>query len=294
MQVLVTGANGFIGRDLIPRLSRHHEVLAVVRGPHQAAPSERVSVVAMDLARSLRTKMLPAQIDIIIHLAQANVQFPEGASELFAVNTSATQQLLDYGRRAGARQFILASTGDVYGWHLGLCRETDPAEPVSYYAATKHAAETLTRAYSDYFATCVLRLFQPYGPGQLNRLIPRLADRIRQQQAVRLHKDDQPRLTPIHIDDVARAIERSIDKCYTGTLNIAGEQVVSMRELAETIGRMLGSQPVFEETGQVWADLMGDNSLMKQVLGRWDMIMLADGLSRTFKGEEAIPWEARS
>lgn len=287
MKVLVTGAKGFIGRHLVSRLSSRYEICDVVRDARQAASTETAYIVVMDLARTLDTNALPAEIDIIIHLAQANVPFPEGANELMAVNTSATLQLLDYGRRAGARQFILASTGDVYGPHSGLSKETDTIAPQSFYAITKYAAELLVQSYSGYLLPCVLRLFQPYGPGQSGRLIPKLREHIRQQEAVRIHKDDRPRMTPIYIDDVTHAIQCAIDSAYSGIVNIAGERTLSMRELAQEIGRAIETQPLFEETGEEAADLMGDNSLMKKVLGNWNMVSIGEGLSRTFKSEEA-------
>jgi len=242
----------------------------------------------MDLARTLKVSALPAEIDVIIHLAQANVPFPEAANELWAVNTSSTQRLLEYARGARARQFVLASTGDVYGRRTGLCKETDTTAPVGYYGLTKAVAEMLVQTYSDYLRPCILRLFQPYGPGQSDRLIPKLADRIRQGRVVQLNKDDRPRMTPVYVDDVTRAVESAIDSSYSGTVNIAGDRVVSVRELAEEIGRALGYEPFFEESGRESADLMGDNNLMRQLLGDWSIVALDDGLSRTFKDEGAI------
>lgn len=287
MRILVTGASGFIGRHLVSRLSKAHELFAVDRDPQRAAQSETAHVFVMDLGRTLNVSALPAEIDIIIHLAQANVTFPEAANELWAVNTSTTQQLLDYGRRARAHQFVLASTGDVYGRRIGLCKETDAAAPVSYYGLTKRVAEMLVQTYSDYLRPCIVRLFQPYGPGQTDRLIPRLADRIRQGQVIRLNKDDRPRMTPVYVDDVTRAVESAIDASYSGTVNIAGDRVVSIRELAEEIGRAVECQPVFEESGQESVDMMGSNELMKNVLGEWPMVSLTDGLSRALGDKEA-------
>lgn len=283
MRILVTGASGFIGRHLVSRLSGAHELYAVERDPQRAAQNETASLVMMDLARTLDVSALPAQIDIIIHLAQANVPFPEAANELWAVNSTTTQQLLDYGRGARARQFVLASSGDVYGRRTGLCKETDAAAPASYYGLTKRVAEMLVEAYSDYLRPCIVRLFQPYGPGQSDRLIPKLADRIRRGRVVRLNKDDRPRMTPVYVDDVTRAIESAIDSSHSGTVNIAGDRVVSVRELAEEIGRTLGREPFFEESGQESADMMGSGELMKQVLGKWPMVSLADGLSAHLK-----------
>jgi UDP-glucose 4-epimerase len=287
VKVLVTGAGGFIGRHLVVHLSNQHEVYATARNSTPGAPVNAFSRIEIDLAQPLDTRVLPARIDVIIHLAQANVLFPEAANELFAVNTNSTQQLLDYGRRAGARQFILASTGDVYGERFGLCREADPAAPSKYYGLTKHIAEMLVRSYAGYFQSSIMRLFRPYGPDQTARLIPNLASSIGQGRAVRLDKDDRPRMTPIYIDDVIHAIKQAMSCSYSGTINIAGDRVVSMRELAQEIGRTLGREPIFKETGNESADAAGDNNLMKQVLGSWNMVSLGEGLSRTLKGEEA-------
>ncbi len=287
MRIVVTGAAGFIGHYLTASLSARHEVIALARKVEKANLAGNASLIEMDLTGVLKTEALPTQVDVLIHLAQANVAFPEAANELFAVNTSATQQLLDYARRAGAQHFILASTGDVYGPRLGLCRESDAAAPVSYYGVTKYASELLGNSYASYLKPCVLRLFQPYGPGQVNRLIPKLADRIRQGQTIRLNQGNRPHVTPIYIDDVVSAFERVIALSYAGLLNVAGDTVVSLRGLAEALGQVLGIEPSFEETEGETSDLMGDNSQMKEALGLSPSVGLHAGLSRTFANEEA-------
>ena len=292
MKIVVTGGAGFIGRHLLSRLSDGNEVIAVVRDGSQVFLKEKASLVVMDLARPLDVSVLPSKIDVLVHLAQANVTFPEGANELMAVNTSATQQLLDYGRRAGAQQFIFASTGDVYGPQLGLSKETDAASPTNYYGVTKYAAELLVQSYSPYMVPTVLRLFQPYGPRQAGRLIPKLMERIRQKEPVQLHNEGRPRMTPVYVDDVTHAIQRAIDVAYGGILNIAGDRALSMRELAEEIGLALGNQPKFAATGEESTNRMGDNRLMKEVLGSWEMVSLSEGLSRTLNTEEANSWQA--
>lgn len=292
MKVLVTGATGFIGQYLVRGLSAQHEVFVVARNPIPSSSQLTCSIITMDLARPIDSRALPEQVDTIIHLAQAPVALPESANEMFAVNTHSTQQLLDYSRRSGARRFVLASTGDVYG-REGRAREIDPAAPVSFYGVTKRAAEMLVESYSDYFETCILRLFHPYGPGQSNRLIPKMAERLRLQQPVLLHDNDRPHVTPIYIDDLILAIERVVESSYVGILNIAGERGVSIRELAEEIGSVLGYRPIFEDTGKAVVDLAGDNDLMKEVLGKWTMVSLAEGLNRALNVKEDTECQIR-
>lgn len=282
MKILVTGAAGFIGRHLVAHLAGRHEVIALTRSDAHAEPDRQWVTVAMDLARPLEPYRLPSRVDAIINLAQANVTFPKFADKLLAINTAAVQQLLDYARSAKAQRFVLASSGDVYGTRLGKCRESDEAFPRSFYGVTKYAAELLTQPYSDYFRSCMLRLFQPYGPAQTGRLIPRMAEHIQQGQPIRLNRDSRPFLSPIYITDVIAAFERASLCDYSGVVNVAGETVVSMRGLAERLGEVLGVAPVFEDTAQDVGDLMGDNSRMKKVLGLHPSVGLDEGLTRTF------------
>lgn len=285
MRILVSGATGFIGRHLVSRLSKEHEVFALVRGTPSESRTAGVSFVT-DLSKDFETGSWPDHMDAVIHLAQANVPLPEAVRELFWVNTVATERLLEYAQKAGARRFVLASTGDVYGHRMGMSREADPPAPAGLYEVSKYAAELLVQAHSSDLETCILRLFRPYGPGQMNRLIPRLAENIIQQKPIRLHKGDRPHMTPIFIDDVVTAFVHALGSSPPGIFNVAGDEKVSLRELSQTIGRILKSEPLFEETGEENPDSMGDNTRMKEWWGLGPQVGLTEGLARTFR---AVP-----
>jgi nucleoside-diphosphate-sugar epimerase len=278
MRVLITGANGFLGRNLVLRLGDKHETTALVR-PGQTTPLA-AHVVEADLRGPVSPAKLPSGIDAVVHLAQASVKPGESAVEMFDVNTRSTIELLEWSRRAGASRFIFASSGDVYRSRVGPCVESDALEPASFYAVTKRASELLTAAYGDYFGSCVLRFFHPYGPGQSSRLIPNLAKRIQSDEPVFVDMRDGPGLTPIYIDDAITAIEGVLASSWTGAMNVAGDAVVTIRDLADAIGRIVGREPVVVRSDEERGDLMGDNALMKRVLGSWPMVRLEEGLSR--------------
>jgi nucleoside-diphosphate-sugar epimerase len=289
MKILITGGTGFVGRNLIARLAPKHDIVTLVRRRPSVALPGNVAVQIVDLAQRLDFGLLPARTDVIVHLAIAEHRFPETASQAFAVNTASTQQLLDYGRRARVKQFILASTGDVYGHrHVGTARETDPANPGSYYAVTKYAAELLVQAYASVLKPCILRLYHPYGTGQTDRLIPRLIEQIRGGTAVRVHPGKRPQLTPTHIDDVAIAFGRAVEKQLTGVYNVAGDTVISLYDLARAIAGIIGNSPVFEEVQEEHGDLAGDSTALKRILGAWPTVPLADGLLRTCVGANEV------
>lgn len=281
MKILITGATGFIGRHLVPCLARDHDVFALARNRESAPAIPGVRTVVADLCAPIDRSLLPPRIDAIIHLAQANVPFPESANELFAVNTGSAQALLDYARNAQAHKFLLASSGDVYGGQDHLATENDRPNPQSFYAVTKYASEMLARSYSSILDPVVLRLFTPFGPGQSKRLIPKLVQRIGASKPITLNRDDRPRLTPLFIDDVVISFERALSCSGAGVLNLAGDSAVSVRDLSLEIGKLIGVEPVFEQTDQTSADLMGNNALMKSTLGSWELVNLNEGLRRT-------------
>lgn len=282
MKILITGAAGFIGRNLVSRLSLKHEVFAVIRRQRGMPFDAGVSAITMDLAHELDLMVLPEKMDAIIHTAHSYGLFPQAANESFSVSVSCTQRLLDYGVRSGARQFVLASTGDVYGRRCDPCAETDPPQPESFYGATKYSAELLVHAYSAYLVPTVLRIFHTYGPGQTERLVAYLAKQILSDFPIRVHNGCRPYLTPTYIDDVCLAFERALDTDYSGILNVAGDVVINVKGLAGIIAGLLGREAIFEETGEEVGNLVGVNHRFKEAFNMNSLVELEDGLSRTF------------
>jgi nucleoside-diphosphate-sugar epimerase len=280
VRVLITGVTGFIGRRLVSRIARRHEIFALVR--HADVVVAGAETLVSDLRNPLRRFVLPEHVDAVVHLAQADAGFPAGATELFSVNTTATLELLDYARAAGAGRFVLASTGDVYGPGAQPRREGDELRPASFYGTTKSCAEALALSYRPYLGACILRLFRPYGPGQVGRLLPRLARAIHDGQPIDLAGARGPLLTPIFIDDVATAFERALESAWVGPLNVCGDETVFLDELAGRLGRALGIAPTYRHVGGEPAHEHGDNALMRRALGDWPRVTLDAGLGRSF------------
>jgi nucleoside-diphosphate-sugar epimerase len=276
--VLVTGAAGFVGRHLVPRLASEHDVIALVRRP-PASPFGAARILEADLADPRLETLLPGGIDVIVHLAQAYRAFPEHAGEIFGVNAGSTQRLADWGRRNGVRRFILASSGSVYAPASRPLHEDDPVRPLSFHPATKLIAEQLLTYYEDAMAVVRLRLFAPYGPGQTDRMIPRLVATIGEGRPVRLSRGGEPRLNPIHVDDLVGIIGQAVAGAGAPVVNIAGPRAVSVADIAEIIGSNLGRVPVFEAHDvDPPGDLIADTGRMHAVFRVGALIDPSDGL----------------
>ena len=280
MKVLVTGATGFVAGHLVPALGRAHEVVALGHDAARTASAEGVETLQLDLREPGFAERLP-QVDAIVHLAQANVPFPDGAADLFAVNTASTAALLDHARRSGATRFVFASSASVYGLGDGRRSEDDAAAATDFYSGTKLAAERFVGAYRGELGTTIMRLVAPYGPGQQNRMIPRLIASVREGRPVQLNAGGRPRMNPIYVDDVVRVVESALASDGHQLVNVAGDDSVTIRELAETIGGVVGVEPVFEERDSASGDIVADNRRMRDVFGLDSLTRLSDGIART-------------
>src|SRR5262249_53125011 len=90
------------------------------------------------------------------------------------------------------------------------------------------------------FKLSILRLFAPYGPGQAGRLIPELVRRIRQGEAITLPADGKGmRMAPTYVDDICTVIETALVEDWQGIFNVAAPAGLSLREIAELIGKVL-------------------------------------------------------
>jgi nucleoside-diphosphate-sugar epimerase len=276
--VLVTGAAGFVGRHLVPRLATEHDVIALVRRP-PGSPLGTVSVLEADLTDPAFEAMLPDGVDVVVHLAQGYLAFPEHAGEIFAVNAGSTQRLADWGRRTGVRRFVLASSGSVYAPAARPLTEADPPRPLAFHPATKLMAEQMLGFYEDAMDIVRLRLFAPYGPGQTDRMIPRLIATIAEGRPVVLSRGGQPQLNPIHVDDLVGLIGQAVAGAGASVVNIAGPRVVSVADIAAIIGSTLGRMPEFESHDvDPPGDLVADTSRMRTVFRIGTLVDPSDGV----------------
>jgi UDP-glucose 4-epimerase len=152
MRVLITGANGFLGRHVVRAVAdRGHQVRALVRSTANVPRwPDRVETVVGDLRRRDLSSLV-ADIDAVIHLA-ASVR---GDDETQFINTVvATENLLEAVRLASIDRFVLCSSFAVYDWRRAsdLLDEETPLESDLYardgYAIAKSWQEKLVRRYA--------------------------------------------------------------------------------------------------------------------------------------------------
>lgn len=274
MDILITGANGFVGRNLLERLStEEHRIWAVGRNDNESLSNKKLTWIKQDLSLTIKTENFPSSIDVVIHLAQSEHfrNFPEKANEIFDVNTNSTQRLLDYARSADAKQFILASSGGIYGYgNQAFDEESVPANQgeLGFYLGTKLCSEILAENYQSFFNVIVLRFFFIYGYNQRKTmLIPRLISSVREGLPIKLQGENGIIINPIHVSDAVAAIRECLFLKENNKFNVCGLDVLSLREIAEIIGEITDGKPVFEiENSPIIRNLVGDTQKMAKNL----------------------------
>jgi len=272
-KILVTGANGFIGRHLVRRLKAEgYSIGALVRPASDSQKTDRIEAVSYfhgDIRNYDEIKMAFSTFepDTIIHLATyyAVMHRADEIGVMIDTNVKGTTNLLEAAKESGAvKLFINTSSTQVYEQKKQRLKEDDEIKPQSLYAVTKLYAEDACSYYADAFhLPCVtLRLFPPYGPGDHERrLIPYVIGS--------LLKNIPPNLTTgkqewdfVYIDDIVNAY-LAVLKSYPfkdehTIINIGTGEAVSIRSFVEKIRENIESDiellwgSVAHRSNEVW------------------------------------------
>ncbi len=271
-RILVTGASGLVGSAFIKAMPRDVELILLGRrAPPTCGPN--IYSIEHDLcAPSLPP--LPNDIDTIVHLAQERDYraFPERAAPVFAINTAATLQLLDWGRAAGVRRFVLASTGGLYAPSAMPATERSPIAisegSLAFYFGTKKSAELIAQSFRELMTVAILRFFFVYGSGQAPiMLLPRLIASVRAGRPVQLVGKDGLAFNPIHASDAGAAVAVATSLEHHLLANVAGPEIVTLRALGERIGKFVSRDAQFEgSTDAASPSMVADIDLMRRHL----------------------------
>ena len=147
-KILITGANGRVGRLLQAALSSDYDLRLADISPCETTYSEDTHVINILSPESLTAVM--RGVDCVIHLAAIADEIPD-AERILQTNILGTRNVLEAAKEAGVSRFIFASSIHTVGFYPRsqvLTRETPP-RPSGFYGVSKVACEALVRLYAD-------------------------------------------------------------------------------------------------------------------------------------------------
>jgi UDP-glucose 4-epimerase len=253
MRTLVTGGAGFIGSHLCDRLvGRGDEVWCVDnlhlgrrRNIAHLEPSNAFHFLEQDvLARDrLDALFAEARFDCVFHLA-ANSDISAGTADPeldFRLNELTTTAVLDMMRRHGVRRLFFASTSAIFGEADAVLHEDfGPLAPISFYGASKLAAEAYISTYAHLFgiAAVVLRFPNVVGERATHGVIYDFLRKLeRNPHELEVLGDGNQTKPYLYVADLIDAILLACEKS-TGPLAVyhaAGIGETSVREIAEIV-----------------------------------------------------------
>ena len=273
-KILITGANGLLGRNLVELLSKKYKVYALVQDKKKIKfkIKKNISILEIDLA-NINLKKLPSDIDIIYYLAQSNQfkNFPRGTSDMISVNIITPNILAKWGIQKGVKKFIYTSTGGVYSGQIKSIKENkniNANKQIGFYNNTKLSAEMLLRNYTNNFETLtIIRPFFIYGFGQKkNMLIPKLILNIKNNKEITIHGNQGIKINPIYVTDAANAMFKILNLKKSMIINLCGKEVISLKTLILLIGKYLKKKPIIKYNHLFQSNLIGNSILMRKKL----------------------------
>jgi nucleoside-diphosphate-sugar epimerase len=295
MRILVTGASGFVGSQVVRKLvADGHEVTALARPASSFWRLEdqegRFRVVRSDTrqAKGMLEPLGAWHPEACVHLAWYAVpgeylHSPENTSSL-----ALSLNLLEELAAAGCGRVVMTGTCFEYDTDMGYLREDGPTRPATIYAAAKLAAgqvgSLMAAKLGIGFAWA--RLFYIYGPFEdERRLVPAVIRALLAGSEFPATAGTQVR-DYLHVEDVAAALCALAVQPVTGTYNVCSGEPITIADLVRQVAQ-IAERPDLIRLGAVQNRvgeprfICGDNSRLKDATGWTPRHNLAEGLAST-------------
>lgn len=246
-KVLVTGANGFIGRNSLPLLHAcgyeiHATNTKLLLKNYPYVKWHQIDLLDSRQVFELMGKVRPTHL---LHFAWSTKpgEYWNSTENFQWVKTGL--DLMQAFASNGGQRVVMAGTCSEYNWHYGYCSEhLTPLEPASLYGTCKHALQKMLNAFS--LEACLSaawgRIFFLYGPHEHpSRLVASVVGSLLKKRPALCSHGRQLR-DFLYVQDVADAFVSLLESDVFGPVNIASGQPVSIRDVVCQIAGKLNAE----------------------------------------------------
>lgn len=311
--ILITGGAGFIGSTLATKLLEDDDKVIVIdnfnnyydpkikhNNISKIKDNINFKIYNIDIRDQENVKKVfdDNNVDIIVHLAAMAGVRPSIENPILyqEVNGLGTQIILEEARLHNVKKLVLASSSSVYG----NCKQVPFSEDmivdyaISPYAATKKANEVMAHVYHKLYDMNIimLRFFTVYGPKQRPDLaINKFTRLILQDESIPMYGDGSTSRDYTYIDDIVSGIIKSCNyveknKNVYEIINLGSNHPVSLKEMIQIIGNVLGKEPKINQLPMQPGDVditYADISKAERLLGYKPSISFKQGIEKFIK-----------
>ena len=244
--VIVTGATGFLGRNLVRRIARDgHDVWALSRSGADVPEASR------SLSMSEASGLAPPPDTVLCHVAAQRYdagRFDMAQSDILTANVGLSNKVYAFCAHAGIKEVRLASSVAVYPAGLAVMNDAEPVDlnatpnrNEGFYGWSKRWAELLGVLYADRYgmATVAFRLSNPYGPFDSTdpaaaHVAPAFVMRaLGPGEVFALKGDPEVERDFVFVDDCTEVFARSLDwRGRNDAFNLCRGETTTLRDLA--------------------------------------------------------------
>jgi UDP-glucose 4-epimerase len=280
MRVGITGGAGFIGSNLATSLINHgYEVIVLddlSNGDVNNIKNLPIDLIEGSITNKSDVKNFVSKIDYVVHLA-ARGSVPRSIEDTigsFDINVMGTVNILEALRQKNI-PLIFTSSSSVYGLNLKIPKnEKDWLQPISHYAASKLAGESLISAWSNSYniRSLTFRLFNVFGENQkpnsrYSAVIPKWCLSALRDNTVEIFGDGEQLRDFTYVGDVVKVIVNSIENnvINKSPINLAFNQQISVNEISYMLKKVVPNlhiKHLENRTGDI-KDSLSDGLLIK-------------------------------
>ena len=316
-KILVTGADGFIGSHLVEELVRQGiEVRAFVFynsfnswGWLDESPEKlktKIDIFSGDIRDPHGVEQAMQGCNVVMHLASLiGIPYSYHSPDSYVdTNVKGTLNVLQAARKLELEKIVCTSTSEVYGTARYVpIDEGHPLQGQSPYSATKIAADQIAMSFYCSFGSpvAIIRPFNTYGPRQsLRAVIPTIITQLAMSKTTIKLGALHPTRDFSFVKDIVNGFISIVesDVSVGEVINIGSGFEISIKELGETIGDLMGSEIEFNtEEARLRPSkseverLLADNSKANQIINWVPKYAGKEGLKRGLK--ETIDWYSR-
>lgn len=307
-RVLVTGAGGFIGHHVVPRLKANG---FWVRGVDVKYPEYEHSAAdefeILDLREFANCKQATSGIDLVYHLAadMGGIGYiTTYLADISRNNTLINAHMLEASRQNGVKGYLFSSSACVYAGYkqkiadVSPLREEDayPADPEPGYGWEKLYAEEMCKYYrKDHgLETRMVRFHNVYGPlGTFEGGKEKAPAAISRKVAltpdggnIEIWGDGKQTRSFMYVDDCVEGLIRLMNSDHHEPLNLGTDRLIAVDELVDIICKIAGKKLTKIHDVNKPQGVRGrnsDNTRLRQVLGWEPSVPIESGLEITYK-----------